>query len=240
MRLFFRPLPRLTLFCVPVFFLLIGLGVWQLQRLHWKLGLIAEMNGHLHAAPLSLDEMLKLPAEEAQYRRVALDGHFENDRESYVFAATDNGLASYHVVTPFVLDDGRALFVDRGIVPPMLRNPQTRRAGLLTGEQHVVGIWRTPDPPGFFTPQPDLKNRVWYSRDIAGMAKSLGMQPAAPVIVEADATPVRGGWPKGGQTIVSLPNDHLQYALTWFLMAGALVVVYFAYHRAQGRFGIRR
>jgi surfeit locus 1 family protein len=238
--MYFRPLPRLTMFCVPLLAALIALGVWQLQRLHWKLGLIAEMNGHLHAAPMSLDDILKLPQQDAQYRRVALDGRFENGRESYVFTATDEGVSAYHVVTPFALDDGRVLFVDRGIVPPELRNPQTRTVSLLEGEQHVVGVWRTPDAPGLFTPAPDLKDRIWYSRDIAGMTKALGIKPVAPVIVEADATAVPGGWPKGGQTAVSLPNDHLQYALTWFLMAAGLVGIYFAYHRAQGRLGFKR
>ena len=238
--MYFRPLPRFTAFFIPMFVILLGLGVWQLERLQWKLGLIAEMNAHLGAAPIAIDEILKLAPEEAQYRRVALDGHFENDHETYVYTATDNGLAAYHVVTPFALDDGRVLFVDRGIVPPELRDPQKRRAGLLTGEQHVVGVWRTPDRPGAFTPAADFKNRVWYSHDVWAMAKALQLKPAAAVIVEADATPNPGGWPRGGQTVVSLPNDHLQYALTWFLLAGALLVIYFAYHRAQGRFGIRR
>jgi len=238
--MYFRPLPSLTVFCVPLLAALIALGVWQLQRLHWKLGLIAEMNAHLQAPPMSLDDILKLPQQDAQYRRVALDGRFENDRESYFFTATDEGYSAYHVVTPFELHDGRVLFVDRGLVPPALRNPQTRPASLLEGEQHVVGVWRVPDAPGFFTPAPDLKNRVWYSHNIAGIAKALAITPVAPVIVEADATPVPGGWPRGGQTVVSLPNDHLQYALTWFLMATALVVIYFAYHRAQGRLGFRR
>jgi surfeit locus 1 family protein len=240
MRIYFRPLPRLTLFCVPLLAALIALGVWQLHRLHWKVGLIAEMNGHLHATPISLDKILGLPAQDAQYRRVALDGQFKNDKEAYVYAAGDNGLPFYHVFTPFVLDDGRVLLIDRGVVPPDRQNPATRRDGLFDGEQHVVGVWRTPDPPGFFTPAPDLAHRVWYSRDVTGMAKASGLQLAAPVIVEADATPVPGGWPKGGQTFVKLPNDHLQYALTWFLMAGALVAVYLAYHRSRGRLGIRR
>lgn len=240
MKLFFRPLPRLTLFSIPIFLVLVALGVWQLQRLHWKLGLIAEMNGHLHAPPLSLDEIVKLPAPDAQYRRVALDGRFENDSEAYVYTAGDGGLPFYHVVTPIVLDDGRVLLVDRGIVPPAFKNPATRRKGLLSGKQHVVGVWRTPDKPGFFTPTPDLVHRVWFVRDVTGIARAFRVKLAAPVIVEADATPVPGGWPKGGQTIVNLPNDHLQYALTWFLMAGALLVVFFAYHRARGRFGIRR
>ena len=143
-------------------------------------------------------------------------------------------------VRPITGFDCLVEFVDRGIVPPALRNPQTRATSSLEGRQHVVGVWRTPDAPGLFTPAPDLKDRVWYSRNVAEMAKTLAIKPAAPVIVEADATPVPGGWPKGGQTVVSLPNDHLQYALTWFLMAASLVVIYFAYHRARGRLGFRR
>lgn len=238
--MYFRPLPTFTAFSIPLLAALLALGVWQLERLQWKLGLIDEMHAHLHATPISFDDIVKLPAQDAQYRRVALSGHFENDQEAYVYAATDGGLPSYHVITPFVLDGGRIVFFDRGIVPPNLKNPATRHAGQLEGEQQVVGVWRVPDAPGFFTPPPDLAHRVWYSRDIAGMAKALHIMPAAAVIVEADATPVPGGWPQGGQTIVALPNDHLQYALTWFLMAAALVAVYLAYHRAQGRLGFGR
>ena len=103
-----------------------------------------------------------------------------------------------------------------------------------------MGVWRTPDAPGLFTPEPDLGRHIWYARDVAGIAKAFGLKLAAPVVVEADATPVPGGWPKGGQTIVTLRNEHLQYAITWFLLAASLVVIYFAYHRAEGRFGFRR
>ena len=89
--MYFRPLPRFTAFCVPLLALLIGLGVWQLQRLHWKLGLIAEMNAHLNAPALSLGTIVKLPANDAQYRRVTLEGHFENGDEAYVYTTGDNG-----------------------------------------------------------------------------------------------------------------------------------------------------
>lgn len=236
---YFRPLPRMTLFFVPMLIALIGLGVWQLERLQWKLALISEMSSHLTAPPISLDRILALPKGQAQYRRVVLDGRFENGDEAYVYTATDNGLADYHLIVPFRLVDGRVLFVDRGIIPLALRNPATRGTGVLEGRRRVVGIWRTPDAAGLFTPKPDLGRRVWYSRDIAGMARAFGIVPAALVVVEADATPNPGGWPKGGQTVVTLPNDHLQYALTWFLMAIALVVVYFAYHKSRGRLGFR-
>lgn len=238
--MYFRPLPRFTLFCVPLFLALLALGFWQLQRLHWKLGLIAEMDAHLHAPALSLDQMLKSQPVDREYRHVSLVGRFENRDEAYVYAAGDNGEAVYHVMVPFRLSDGRTLLVDRGIVPVALKNPQTRMAGILEGMLRVTGVWRTPDPSGLFTPRPDLAQRVWYSRDVKGIAAALDVKLSAPVLVEADAAPVPGGWPKGGQTVVQLPNDHLQYAITWFLLAGGLVVVYLAYHQAQGRLGSRR
>jgi len=238
--MYFRPLARMTLFFVPMFAALVALGVWQLERLQWTLGLIAEMDAHLHAAPLSLDEMLKLAPHDAQYRRVALSGRYANSDEAYVFTTADNGAPVYHVITPLLLDDGRVMLIDRGAVPPEFMEKAKRRAGLLPDEQHVVGIWRTPDAPGLFTPPPDAAHRIWYARDVAGIARADAIKPAAPVIVEADATPVPGGWPRGGQTVIALRNDHLQYAITWFLLAASLVVVYLAYHRAQGRLGLRR
>lgn len=238
--MYFRPFPKFTAFCAPLFLALVALGVWQIQRLHWKLGLVAEMNSHLHLPPMSIDDALALSAEDVQYRHVALDGRFQNAREAFVYTTDAGGNPVYHVITPFRLDDGRVLLVDRGLIPLRLIDPESRAAGELSGEQHIVGVWRTPDAPGAFTPPPDLKHRIWYARDLAGIAAVDGIRPAAPVIVEADATPNPGGWPRGGQTIVALRNDHLQYAITWFLLAASLVVVYFAYHRSQGRLGFRR
>ena len=107
----------------------------------------------------------------------------------------------------------------------------------MEGTQHVTGVWRTPDPANLFTPKPDLAKREWFSRDVTAIAQMDGVQLIAPVVVEADATPNPGGLPKGGQTVVSLPNNHLQYAITWYLMALGLLAVYLAYHRQKGRLG---
>jgi surfeit locus 1 family protein len=239
MRPHFHPLPALTIACAVLFASLVSLGVWQLDRLQWKLGLIAEVNRNLGAAPVSLDAALGMGAG-AQYRRVALDGRFENAKEAYVFTTGPDGAPVYHVLTPFVADDGRVLIVDRGAVPIDHLDPKTRTAGLVQGERHVVGVWRVPDAPGAFTPAPDLTHRIWYSRDIAGIAKADGLVFAAPVVVEADATPNPGGLPVGGQTRVEFRNEHLQYAITWFGLAAALLLIYFVYHRSRGRLGFRR
>ncbi|MEI9885188.1 MAG: SURF1 family cytochrome oxidase biogenesis protein [Rhizomicrobium sp.] len=90
------------------------------------------------------------------------------------------------------------------------------------------------------TPPPDRARRIWYVRDVAGIARADGFAVSAPALIEADAAPNPGGWPKGGQTVVTFRNEHLQYAITWYLMAAALLGVYLAYHVSQGRLGLTR
>lgn len=239
MTIRFRPLPGFTLASLSMFVLLVGLGVWQLERLEWKLALIGEVTRGMHAAPINLDAALALGSH-AQYRPVAVSGRFDNSREAYVFATASDGAPVYHVLTPLQLSDGRTLMVDRGIVPPALREPATRPGSEPRGDLRVVGIWRMPDSPGPFTPAPDLVHRIWYARDLTGIARALHLNRAAPGILEAEASAKGPRWPRGGQTRVDILNNHLQYALTWFLLAGALLVVYFAYHRAQGRLSLRK
>ncbi len=232
----FRPLPALTAACAALFAVLIGLGVWQLERLQWKLALIAQVNRNLHAAPLSLDAGA---VPRMDYQRVALTGRFDNAKEAYAFATDETGAPVYHVLVPLTADDGRTFMVDRGVVPKEKVDPATRRAGLAAGTVHLVGVWRTPDAPGPFTPRPDLARRIWYARDVRGIAKADRVTLAAPVVIEADATPNPGGWPKGGQTVVAFRNEHLQYAITWFGLAAVLLGVYLAYHVSRGRLRLK-
>jgi surfeit locus 1 family protein len=234
----FRPYPGMTIFAALLFVLLCGLGTWQLERLQWKLALIARVNGHIVAAPLSLDRIKALTTDEAQYRRVRLQGRFDHAHEAYVFT-TDAGAPVYHVLTPFIADGGRMLMVDRGEVPKEKLDPTTRAAGNGTGETQITGVWRIPDAPGLFTPAGDAAHRIWYARDLAGIAAADRLALAAPVVVEADAAPNPGGWPKGGQTVVSFRNQHLSYAVTWFGLAIMLLGVWLAYNISKGRIGLK-
>jgi surfeit locus 1 family protein len=232
----FRPYPGLTIACALLFAILCALGVWQLERLQWKLALIARVNGHMAAVPLPLDRVMAMDGEDAQYRRVVLSGHFDHAREAYVFT-TDAGAPVYHVLTPFTVDDGRVLMVDRGEIPAEKLDPATRAPGNVAGEARVTGVWRVPDAPGAFTPPPDAAHRIWYARDLAGIAQADHLALAAPVVIEADASPNPGGWPKGGQTVVSFRNQHLSYAVTWFGLALGLLGIWLAYHISKGRIG---
>jgi len=234
----FRPFWKLTFASAVLFAILLSLGFWQLNRLQWKLDLIAQVNANMHAAPISPDAALAMGTA-AQYRRVAIDGRFDNSREAYVFG-TESGAPVYHVIVPFVTRDGRTFLVDRGVVPKEKISPATRAPGQIAGDTRVVGVWRTPDAPGWFTPAPDAAHRIWFAHDLIGIAKVDRIALAAPVIVEADATPNPGGWPKGGQTVVTFRNEHLQYAITWFGLAAVLMGIYIAYHVSFGRLRIGR
>ena len=239
--MYFRPLPALSAIVIVLLAFLVGLGVWQLQRMQWKLALIEQVDRNMLARPLSLDGGA-LPAHEpsTEYLHVAAAGRFDNAREAYIFGIGPEGGPVFHVVVPFTLQGGRVLLVDRGIVPRDMKNPATRPAGIRNGETSITGVWRWEEKPGTFTPPPDLKQRVWYFRDVAGIARADRVALAAPALIEADATPNPGGWPRGGQTVVNFRNEHLQYAITWFLMAAALFGVYLAYHVSRGRLGLTR
>jgi len=233
MRLHFRPMPLFSLMSLVLLAILIWLGVWQIHRLHWKLGLIAQVNRNLSLPPISLDAALKL-GKDAEYHHVALTGHFDHAKEGYAYGIA-NGVPVYHVLTPFITEDGRTMLVDRGIVPEELRDPAKRRGGNAKGSQRVVGVWRKPDPPGSFTPNAGASQRIWFTRNVDWVARADHLRFAAPALLEADATPNPGGWPKGGQTIVTFRNEHLQYAITWFGLALVLAGGYAVFHVQTGR-----
>ena len=229
----FRPLLAPTLWFLPGLALLIGLGVWQLQRLQEKEALIASVEAGMKAPPVPFDAALK-QGEAADYHHVQLIGHFLHDKELYVFSRGPMGAVGVDIVTPLVQDNGETVLVDRGFVPEALRNPATRAAGQVEGDIAVTGVLRQTQKPGMFTPAANRQARFWFVKDVPEMAAALGVA-APPVIVEADATPNPGGWPLGGRTQIDFPNDHLQYAITWFGLALALTAVYLLYHRSKGR-----
>jgi surfeit locus 1 family protein len=220
---------------LPAMALMIGLGVWQVQRLHWKEGLIEAVNTRLHADPVPLAAALALPPDQREYRVVRITGRFLHEKEAYLFTSGPGGARGVQVITPLERADGKTVLIDRGFVPEEKKATASRETGQVAGEVTVTGVLRESQPPGLFTPAPDLKNRLWFSKDAASLAAASGVALAAPVIIEADAAPNPGGWPQGGQTRVDFPNNHLQYAGTWFGLALTLLAVYLVYHYRQGR-----
>ncbi|HEX5327239.1 MAG TPA: SURF1 family protein [Acetobacteraceae bacterium] len=228
----FRPQLWPTLFSVPMLLLLIGLGVWQIQRLHWKEGLIAARQQAGSAMPVPAPKTAAA-ARRLQFFPVAVTGHFLNDKEILVHAISRQGADGYHVYTPLVTDDGRTIIVDRGFVPVARADPAKRAAGQLAGTVQVIGLVRLPVTmkPGWFLPDNNPAAGLWFWPDLKTMAAHDHLQHVAPFTIDADAMPNPGGWPRGGVTRLKLRNHHLQYAITWFSLAVALIVIYVLYHR---------
>ncbi|WP_457582515.1 SURF1 family protein [Ensifer canadensis] len=212
------------------FAILVSLGTWQMQRLHWKEGLLAAIAERRSAPPVTIGEIEKILAEggDIDYRTVSVPGGFDHSKERHFFA-TYNGRTGYYIFTPLMLDDGRALFVNRGFVPFEQKESSTRLAGELPASVAIHGLARPKlaEKPSSLVPDNDLAKNIFYWKDLDTMASSVGLSgdKVVPFFVDADATPNPGGLPIGGVTQFDLPNSHLQYALTWYGLAGALVVV---------------
>lgn len=228
----FRPLLWPTVFSVPVLVVLLGLGSWQVERLFWKIDLIAQRQAAVAAAPAPVPSTLE-QARGMEFHHVFDEGTFLHDKEIFLGATSEAGQMGYQVLTPLQEPGGRVLFVNRGFIPSELKDPATRHDGQIQDKVHVQGLLRLPPAgkPVWFLPEnrPDLNYWLWV--DLPAMASADKLDGVAPFYIDADASFNPGGWPKGGVTRLELRNDHLQYAITWFSLAVALMVIYFLYHR---------
>nr|WP_255700093.1 SURF1 family protein [Jiella avicenniae] len=224
-------------FLTALFFCLIGiailflLGTWQVERLFWKQGLIAEIDSRIHAEPIDLAalEQRFAAGDPIQYTPVRVTGRFLNDAERY-FLSTFEGEAGWNVYTPLVTGSGDLLFVNRGFVPYDMRDPALRSAGQPSGDVTITGLARVPpaEKPGYFTPDNEPAKDTFFWQDLPAMAANVDLPEGGrllPFFVDAGPGRAEGGWPVGGTTVVSLPNDHLQYAITWYGIGLALVVM---------------
>lgn len=210
--------------------ILLSLGTWQLQRLYWKEQLLSDMAARRNAAPVSLAdiEVMAARGEDIEYSPVTVSGVFANNKERHFFA-TWRGQTGYHVYTPLQLADGRFLFVNRGFTPFEAKEPEMRKQGQLTGLQSVTGLARArlAEKPSSIVPDNDLSKNIFYWKDLDAMAATTGI-PAdrlVPFFVDAGDAPNPKGLPIGAVTQFDLPNNHLQYAVTWYGLAAALVGV---------------
>jgi surfeit locus 1 family protein len=223
--------------------ILLGLGFWQIERKGSKERLVARVEARLNAPPVDLlpeAAWATLHPKTSEYLKVKATGRFLHDKEarlnSFIAGPTPGStVVGSLILTPLQLADGSIVIVNRGFVPTELTDPARRSQGQVPGEVTVTGLLRAPEKQGLFVPDNDPARNIWFSRQPAEIARAYGLNRVAPFLIDADATPVPGGWPRGGNTIVAFRNDHLQYALTWFALAIALIAVFVAFARGRMR-----
>lgn len=221
--------------------ILVSLGNWQVRRLAWKEDLLATIDARIHADPVPLEEAFEKMAagEDIEYLPVEVSGTFIQGTEQHLLS-TWKGASGWNIYQPLRLNDGAVLFVNRGFVPYDRADPETRPESLPRGEQAITGLARLPldGKPGFLVPDNDPAKNQYYWKDLAAMTKAAELEGETVLPLFVDAGPYDDPLklPIGGVTNIDLPNNHLQYAITWYGLAVALAGVagVFLWRRYRG------
>ncbi|HHI70132.1 MAG TPA: SURF1 family protein [Rhodobacteraceae bacterium] len=189
--------------------ILVSLGVWQLQRLKWKTGILAQIDAKIAADPVPLPANPD-PVRD-QYLPVRISGTISTD-EIHILASVQKIGPGYRIISAFETDDGRRVLLDRGFVAiPAKDAPRPEVHAVIIGNL----LW--PDEITSATPKPDQKRKIWFARDIPAMAAALHSEPVLVVQRESDEVSlVTTPFPV---TSAGIPNRHLEYVVTWFGLA---------------------
>ncbi|MBO6825448.1 MAG: SURF1 family protein [Sneathiella sp.] len=225
-----------TVMTIPVILILLSLSIWQINRYFWKVDLLDNVAQQMSEAAVPFPSG-DIDLDEWGYRRVEVTGTFVHDKEIHLFAHTIKGLKGFQIITPLILSDGSGtVLVNRGWVPERFKESVTRNEGLLGGEVTLTGVIRKPWAKSYdFMPASNPETNVWLYGELEDMAAHLKLEDVKPVFVELDELAVPGGWPKGGQTRVTVPNNHVEYSLTWLALAIAMAAIYVLYGLRRGR-----
>ncbi len=193
--------------------ILISLGIWQVQRLAWKQDLLARIEAEIAAPPMPLAAALS--PEFRRYAPVELTGQFG---EGYIrmLASRKSIGPVYRIIRPFAVDGQGKVLVDTGW------QPQSADVVGASGMRlKLIGNLDAPIEADGFTPDPDIAANIWFARDVPAMAEALGTDPVLVVLREAPQTVSDSEWGVTPWPVDSagIPNDHLQYAMTWFSLA---------------------
>jgi cytochrome oxidase assembly protein ShyY1 len=242
-----KPRAGFPIFTLVMVIAFVALGVWQLQRRVEKHALIAALTERLAAAPAPLPPPAQwnalTPARD-EFRRVSFTATFQSRLDAMVYTSGSavrgdiSGPGTWAFI-PAQLADGETVAVNAGFVPNMMqdRGLQDRAVAQLITHQPVMltGYIRFPEAAGMLTPAEDHAKRLWFTRDHLAMAQALGWDKVAPFYIDLESPVPASGIPKPGALDVHLKDDHLQYAITWFGLAGAVAIAFAVWWRGQRR-----
>jgi cytochrome oxidase assembly protein ShyY1 len=216
------------LFVLGALTVLIGLGIWQLERLAWKEALIVTLERRVNAPPIPLpppQAWPKLTQDTSEFQRVSVTAEYLDRPAAHVFTGgsalrPDIKAPGYFVFAPARLPTGEIVVVNAGYVPD-------RGSAQLKGKAEIVGYLRWPEARSWFVSDHDASGSTWHVRDHRLMARRLGWgDTIAPFYIDQESQVPPGGVPRPGPLTVKLRNDHLGYAITWFGLAAVLLVVF--------------
>ena len=213
-----------------ILFCLLALGFWQIHRLEWKLGLIAQIEERAFMVPAELEDLPELFYDELEYQSVQITGTFNNDKEMTLYSIGPNGEPGYDLYTPLSISDGWTVIVNRGWVPEKLKSKIDRPQTLVDSEITVEGLLRKQGQKLWYGPDNEPQNNNWYYSNLDEMAVAQNMKNVYPFYLYAAKIDGNNKFPVAGRTEVNIVNNHLDYVLTWFGLAIVLLVIYVITH----------
>jgi cytochrome oxidase assembly protein ShyY1 len=242
-----RGIAGFGIFTLAMLALFVGLGVWQLQRRVEKHALIAALTERLAAAPEALPPPAQwgalTPARD-EFRRVRFTATYAHLPDAMVYSSgsavrEDISGPGTWAFMPARLSTGETIVINAGFVQNTMqdRARQDRAVTPLVADTPVTltGYLRFPEPAGVLTPAENITRRLWFTRDHVAMAHALGWGEVAPFYIDLELPVPASGIPKPGPLEVHLKDDHMQYAITWFGLAGAVVIAFGVWWRGQRR-----
>jgi cytochrome oxidase assembly protein ShyY1 len=235
------------IFMLAMVILFAGLGIWQLQRRVEKHALIAVLTERLAAAPVALPppaQWSALNPAHDEFRRVSFTATYQSRLDAMVYTSgsairTDVSGPGAWAFIPARLPGGDTVAVNAGFVPNTMQDRALQDGALtqLITDKPVMltGYIRFPEAAGWLTPVENRDKRLWFTRDHLAMAQALGWAKVAPFYIDLEAPVPASGIPKPGPLDVHLKDDHMQYAITWFSLAAAMVIAFGVWWRAQRR-----
>ena len=217
--------------------LMMKLGFWQLDRLHWKLDLLATIEKAQSEAPRDFVSFSEEELPKSEWHNVIVTGTLVNDKELHAMPRYLHDEMGYAIFTPLKVATPAGdeyVLVNRGWVKPALKDAESRAQSNPAAPVRVEGVIRLPHPRKWPQPDNDPQKNIWFWYDLPAMAEHTGLK-LLPVMIDAtkltlaDGTQIKDG-PSPFPLEVSIRNDHLGYAFTWFLLGLCAVGVYAAYY----------
>jgi surfeit locus 1 family protein len=230
---FIRPRPIAWFFFLLAFGTCLALGTWQVQRLAWKQGLIAAIADANSKAPLTA-----LPSDEAaltalQFHKVTLKGTWRGDVEFHLTPRYWRDKFGYAIISPFTLNDGRTLLVNRGWIPAKKKALSERPETAVKGKATLSGLIRVGAERSYFSPHNQPEKNIWFGRDTADMAAYAKLNNTVPAMLDLVGTQDAEKLPVPSDGTIRLKNDHLSYIFTWYGIALGILVIFVVYHRKK-------
>lgn len=233
LKSFTRPRPVAWFFFLAAFGTCMALGTWQVQRLAWKNGLIAQIAAANAQAPLTTlpDDASELAV--LQFRRAELKGEWLGGTEFHLTPRYWRDQFGYSIITPFKLADGRILLINRGWVPADKKAPETRPETAVHGHATLSGLVRVGAERSYFTPPSSPEKNLWFGRDVAQMAETARLTHVIPAMLDEVGEQDIAHLPIPSDGTIRLRNDHLSYLITWYGIAVGILVIFVVYHRKR-------